>query len=214
MNRIKTIVSLIEPTNTLLDIGTDHGHVIIEAFKSSKIEKAIAVDINQGPLDNAYLNIKNENLHSKTTFLKTDGFLDVNEDYDGVIITGLGFKTIENILKMPHKIPNYYILGAQSEITELRKFLSKNNFKITDEIIYYNKKNYIFIKVKKGNQKLSYEEQLLGPILMNNKNSIKYYENKLTNLNKIYKIKNKTNNRNIKKQIKIYEKVLLKLVNS
>lgn len=211
MSRIKTIVNLIDPVTTLLDIGTDHGHVIIESFLQDKIKQAIAVDINEGPLKSAYENIKLKNLHHKTTFLQTDGFLNVNKDYQGVVITGLGYKTIEHILKMDHKTPNYYILGAQSQLYELRLFLSNNNYKIIDEDIFYNKKDYIFIKVVKGTQKLDEISLLLGPVLMTKPKAINYYKNQLNNNLKILNKTNKDQDLNLENQIKIYKKIIKQL---
>lgn len=211
MNRIKSIVSLIDPVDTLLDIGTDHGLVIIEAFLQKKINQAIASDINEGPLKSAYENIKNENFQTKTTFLQTDGFFGINQKYDGVVITGVGYKTIEHILKMPHQTPKYYILGAQSQLEELRLFLSSNNFKIIDELIYYNKRDYVFIKIIKGKQKLSEKELLLGPILMNKKEALNYYIKQLNSLNAIIKLVNESDQTKLQKQIDFYEKVIIKL---
>lgn len=52
MNRIETLSQLTKGIHTLLDIGTDHGYVIIDALRHGYIQNAIACDINKMPLDN------------------------------------------------------------------------------------------------------------------------------------------------------------------
>jgi hypothetical protein len=127
--RINRIVEMIKGGDVLLDIGTDHGEVIIEAFKRGYIKKAIATDINEGPLKRAYLNISNAGLLDKVKFIQTDGFNNVNEWYNVVNITGLGHNTIREILEKPHKRPKFYVFGVQSEIEAFRKFLSDSGLK-------------------------------------------------------------------------------------
>lgn len=137
--RIKTIALMLKGANTLLDIGTDHGEVIIEAFKLGYIKKAIASDINAGPLKRAFNNINNAGLSDKVTFIQTDGFKDINIEYDAVAITGLGYNTIKDILTMPHQKPKFYVFGVQSELEEFRSFLSVSGYKIVEEEIVKEK---------------------------------------------------------------------------
>lgn len=180
--RIKTIVEMIKGGNTLLDIGTDHGLVIIEAFNKGYIKKAIATDINEGPLKRAYKNITIQDLKDKVTFIQTDGFKDIKDEYDVVSITGLGYQTVKNILLYPHLRPKFYIFGVQSEIENFRKFLSDNNYKIIDEKIIYDKKFYIFIKAIYEEEKLTEEDIILGPFLKKNEKAKPYYKMKVSKL--------------------------------
>ncbi len=182
--RIKTIVEMIEGANTLLDIGTDHGHVIVEALKKGIIKNAIATDINKGPLKRAFNNITKEGLSDKVTFIQTDGFVGVDLDYDVVVITGLGSMTITEILNQPHKNPKFYIFGPQKQIESFRRYLSDNNYQIIDENIIYNKRTYIFIKAINGESRLKEEDILLGPILKTKKEAVPYYIEKINKLSK------------------------------
>ncbi len=209
MSRIKTIVELIDPVDTLLDIGTDHGRVIIEAFKQNKIKKAIGTDINAQPLQSAYNNLKEAKVLKKTTLLQTDGFFNINEPYDAVIITGMGFNTIKNILLIPHQKVQYYIFGVQRELKEFRTFLTTHEFKIIDEAIYYNKLDYVFIKAIKGKQTLSKEDILLGPILKTKKEALPYFKKEYKHLKNIY---NLSQNEEILDDIDIYKYVIIQLI--
>lgn len=180
--RINRIVEMIKGGDVLLDIGTDHGEVIIEAFKRGYIKKAIATDINEGPLKRAYLNISNAGLLDKVKFIRTDGFNNINEWYNVVNITGLGYNTVREILEKPHKRPKFYVFGVQSEIEAFRKFLSDSGYKIIGEELVFDKKFYVFIKTIFASEKLSEEDIILGPILKTKKESIPYYKNKITKL--------------------------------
>ena len=50
---MKAVASMVTPGNRLADIGTDHGYVPIALVQGKKIQKAIAMDINKGPLQRA-----------------------------------------------------------------------------------------------------------------------------------------------------------------
>ncbi|NLN50699.1 MAG: SAM-dependent methyltransferase [Acholeplasmataceae bacterium] len=211
MNRIKLIASMLKGANTVLDIGTDHGLVIIEALKNNYIKKAIGTDLREEPLKMALKNIERYNLVDKVQLIQTDGFKNINADYDVVVITGLGFMSIKRILSMPHKKPNYYILGAQHQLEALREFLAANNFKIIDENIIYDKKVYIFLKVVAENQQLSYEDVILGPVLKTKKAAKKYYQKKLQELKKTVDFLTGEKKEEVKKKINIYKKTIATL---
>lgn len=210
--RINKIVEMIKGGNTLLDIGTDHGKVIIEAFKKGYIKKAIATDINKGPLKRAEKNIINEGLLNKVTFIQTNGFKDIKLDYDVVTLTGLGFKTAKSILMMPHKKPQFYVFGIQSEIEEFRQFLSNNGYKIIDEEIVNDKKIYIFIKAIFKNDKLSEKDVILGPFLKHKKEAISYYLTKISDLREKTRHKKGRDLEKINKKINIYLEAINKFV--
>ena len=48
--RMKAVASMVTKGNVLADIGTDHAYVPIALIQQKKIPRAIAMDINKGPL--------------------------------------------------------------------------------------------------------------------------------------------------------------------
>ena len=50
---MKAVASMVTAGYTLCDVGTDHGYVPIALVQGNIIPKAIAVDINKGPLASA-----------------------------------------------------------------------------------------------------------------------------------------------------------------
>ena len=51
--RLTAVASLVTEGASVADIGTDHGYVPIYLVKEGIIKKAIAMDINKGPLERA-----------------------------------------------------------------------------------------------------------------------------------------------------------------
>ena len=207
MDRIELLASLAKDSNVLLDVGCDHALTIIKAIKYYNVKKAIASDISIGPLMAAKKNIENNNLIDKITIIQSDGLKNINEEFDTLIISGMGGYLIKDILNDSlNKIKNkLLILEANNNRYILRKFLSENNFKIIDEYaIYDNLKYYEIIVAKTGNSSLTEKELKYGPILMKKKSKefIKFYQDKI---NFIDSIINTINDEN-KKKLKLEEK--------
>lgn len=203
--RIKFIASLLRGANTVLDIGTDHCKVLIEAVSNGYIKKGIGADLNLGPLKNASKNIKKANLENKITLIQSDGFKNIKADYDVVAITGMGFELIKSILREPHQKPDYYLIGSHYQVHYLRKYLNENNYQIIDEFIVFDKKYYLFLKVKEGKELLTNKDLYLGPLLKSKKEAIPYYNQSLI---KLLKIKENHRSNEINTQIDYLKEIL------
>ena len=186
MNRLDKIASLLQGYEVACDIGTDHGYVLRKAFDQNYIKEGIAVEIAEGPLKNAKENLKNY----PVTFYLSDGFDKVSKDFDVGIISGMGVYTIIEIL---NKAPlRKYILQPNSKHEILRRYLSENNYVITDEHIVFDKFYYIIIEAEPGYEKLSEEDIFLGPKLKNKKEAKEYY---VIEYNKLLDIVSKCDNK-------------------
>ena len=76
--RLLAAASLVTEGNILADVGTDHGYVPIYLLEQKKIPRAIAMDINKGPLQRAQEHIR---LYEMGDYIETP---------DGKKIEGLG----------------------------------------------------------------------------------------------------------------------------
>lgn len=179
--RLSFIVSLFNESNDkLLDVGTDHGYLIKDAFLKDKIKEAIATDINIQPLENAKSNLKGFNVK----YYNTDGLKNIPDNYNTVVIAGMGGNLISNILNDAKNDKNItYFLQPNNKEKNLRKHLMDSGFEIIDEHVIFDKKYYVIIVAKRGKMKLSIEDLVLGPILKRKKTSENYY----THLIKWYK---------------------------
>ena len=57
MNRLDLIASYTKGSKIVCDIGCDHAYALITAIREYGVEKGIAADINEGPLNNAIKSI-------------------------------------------------------------------------------------------------------------------------------------------------------------
>ena len=134
----------------LADIGTDHGYLPIAAVNSGMIRRAIACDINPGPLGRAAENILNAGLGDRIETRLGDGLLPLEEDIaDIIVIAGMGGAKILEILAQSTekaRAARLLILQPQHDWPKLREGLTQTNFKILDErLIREGNRFYIII---------------------------------------------------------------------
>ena len=135
--RMKAVASMVTPGNILADIGTDHGYVPISLVQRKKIPKAIAMDVNKGPLERACEHIAECQLEDKIETRLSDGVnkLQVGEA-DTILIAGMGGELVVRIITEGMEVckaAKELVLQPQSELEKVRQFLRENKFKIMDE---------------------------------------------------------------------------------
>ncbi|MCR5706048.1 MAG: class I SAM-dependent methyltransferase [Acholeplasmatales bacterium] len=193
MTRLDYITSLLSEYNSVCDVGTDHGFVPINAIKSYNLSKAYALDINEGPLDNARKNIISEGLSDKIECILSDGLKDFNETVDAIVIAGMGGLLIKSIIETSLDKAlkaRALILCPNKEEASLRDFLVNNGFYIEHEHILYDKGHYYeIIKVVPGKREYNNLDILYGPFLRKEKSKdfIDKWNKKLYQLESAYK---------------------------
>jgi tRNA (adenine22-N1)-methyltransferase len=143
MKRIPFIASLTKNYDTVVDIGTDHGLVLKNAFQKGYIKQAIAADIRLKPLLQAKKNLINYPI----TFCLSDGFQNICQDFDLALICGMGTYTITKILSKAPDKTKHFILGSQSNQDDLQEWLLRNDFQILAEYYLFDIFSYHFLKV-------------------------------------------------------------------
>ena len=133
-DRLKKIVELVPDSETVADIGCDHAYVSIELVLKGKARRALACDINEGPLSSAKSNIINAGLADKIEARLSDGLKEVlPHEADTVVIAGMGGLLMEKILQDRLRDFDTFILSPQSDIEHFRHFLIDNRMIIRDE---------------------------------------------------------------------------------
>ena len=175
--RLRAIADLLEPCESLFDIGSDHGFLPMYLLLEKKINKAVIGEISVGPLSQAKKNFERYP-ELNCEFVLSDGLRSYDEISDSVVIAGMGFETIQHIvlqdLSKFRKV-SQIIIQSSTKVDQLRRFLNSNNFHIIDEEIIKDRKYYYsIIKVKYSIVKeiLSEEEIQFGPILIKKYNSV------------------------------------------
>ncbi len=156
--------------NSLIDIGTDHGYLIIDMLQKKQLRQALAVEVAKGPLENVKSNVSSQSV-TNVDFALSDGLKQVSKEvvdkYDAISICGMGGVLIGNIIEQSaHKITTQSLyLQANNNEAKLRAKLNQLGFAIVDEtIIIDNEIYYEIIVAKRGEQILSERELYFGKI--------------------------------------------------
>ena len=162
------IADLVPKSNTVCDIGTDHGYVAIYLAKKGIAKKVIAADIKRGPLNQAEKNISAFSASDIVETRLSDGFENIGQnEVDCAIIAGMGGETIAEILKN-EKGCRHFVLQMQTAHRDLREFLSQNGFIIEKEAIAREGRQiYTALLCSRGEKYSLTETQMeIGPLLI------------------------------------------------
>lgn len=149
MNRIKQIANLIPNCACVYDVGSDHALLAIDLLQSKKVKLVVNIEKNWHPHNAGKANLAKKHLTTKTVNVLNDGLNDITkmvfEKPNYVVIAGLGGKTIVDILQK--KDPNLrkecdYILEANCDINDLRKYLIKSKWNIQYELVCVDRNKF------------------------------------------------------------------------
>ena len=148
--RLQAVANLVSPGLRIADVGTDHGYIPIYFMQTGKCSKAIAMDVNAGPLQRACDHISAYGLPIETRL--SDGVLALNEgDVDCVIVAGMGGALTIRIMEDGATIfkgLKEFVLQPQSEIQKVRAFLQENHYRIiAEDMVFEDGKFYPMMKV-------------------------------------------------------------------
>lgn len=135
--RMRALAELVGPCDVLADVGCDHGFLAIYFVLSEKAKRAIAMDVQPGPLERAREHVRLYGCEDRIALRLADGLgaLEPGEA-DAILIAGMGGGTILHILEEgweKAKAAKELILQPQSEISRVRKFLLERGYCIEAE---------------------------------------------------------------------------------
>lgn len=178
--RLRAVADLLSEGLTFADIGTDHGYIPIFLVESGKSPRAIAMDINKGPLLRAEAHIKEHGLEKQISTRLSDGMQALKSgECEAAVLAGMGGGLVMKILeegKHVREDMQEWILQPQSEIAKVRQYLCENGYCIAEEdMVEEDGKYYPIMRVIKGeapeyhNIELCYGKWLLDqkhPVLL------------------------------------------------
>ncbi len=215
--RLKTIGNLVDDNSFLIDVGCDHALLDIYVVKSNPTIRAIAADINKGPLEQAKKNIKVAKLESKIEVLLADGIESVPDYVDTLVMSGMGGKNMLGIVKYQMKILKQFetiIISPNNDCDVIRTFLCKNGFYLVEELMVKDSNFfYQILKFKKGKKKYSTKELFFGPILLTEKSAsfVEFLKKELVKKEQIFALLPSnyiSKRRSLKKEIKFISNYL------
>ncbi|MCR3921262.1 MAG: class I SAM-dependent methyltransferase [Firmicutes bacterium] len=171
--RLQAIAELIPQGSVVADIGTDHAYLPVYLLLEQIIQKAVATDINQAPLEQAQETIAAFNCHQRIDLRLGDGLqiLKEEDEVDTVVIAGLGGRTIASILtegSADLRTLKRIILQPMNETGFLRQFLAENGFALIHETLVLESKHLYEIILATPGQEIERDpfRISLGPRLL------------------------------------------------
>lgn len=159
---------------SVIDVGTDHAYLPIYLVGEDFSSRALACDINRGPIESAARNVLAAGLGNRIDTLCTDG-LHGTEGYDpdDILIFGMGGELIIRILSEAPWVKNEKIglvLQPMTRAHLLRAWLLENGFEIVGETITHEDRYYQTIAARYSGKREEYteEELLLGRLNIQN----------------------------------------------
>lgn len=189
--RLETIIYLVDQGENVADIGSDHGFIVIELINRNIAASCLAVENKIGPYNNL---VKNTSLIKNIKTSLSDGLKEVDKQFSTVIIAGMGFNTIKEIINDSIEKLDFidtFIIDSHTLTYELRKFMSEIGYFIKDEqCLIENKIFYEIIKFQKGQKVYSEVELKYGPILLNNRSEdfMTHYSNQIEKLKSLVRL--------------------------
>jgi tRNA (adenine22-N1)-methyltransferase len=135
--RLQAIADSIKKCEVLADVGTDHAYIPIYLMLQGDVEKAIATDINKGPIDIARKRIKQYKLENEIEVRQGSGLMVLKpHEADTIVIAGMGGILIADILEQSKAVAEaakVLVLQPMLDSDKLRRYLLENGFEIIDE---------------------------------------------------------------------------------
>ncbi len=137
-DRLLACAGFVAPGDRVADIGCDHGYLGIHLLTRGIASSVIAADVNQEPLHSAVVNAQKFGVREKISFYLSDGVRNIPRGFDSLVCAGIGGDTMIHILSAaPWLKSKQYrlILQCQSKTPMLRRYLSQEGWRITEETV-------------------------------------------------------------------------------
>lgn len=139
--RLQAVANLAGEAGVVADVGTDHGYIPVYLVSFGRAERAIALDVNEGPLLRAKEHICQFHLEDYIETRRSDGLAGLRSgEADVLVIAGMGGALMMRILESGKEIAHMakrLVLQPQSEIFSFRRYLTEQGYRITAEDMVY-----------------------------------------------------------------------------
>ena len=163
-DRIKTLCSLLQPTDVFADVGCDHGYCTEYMLTENMCQRAIFSDVSKGSLQKAQTLLSPFVAEGRAVGVLGDGFYGVPNTVGEVLIAGMGGSEILSILTDEKYgfLPKTFVFQPMLNADKLRRWILENGGYITRDFTFKDGKYYDVIcgrRLKKGEAPQRYLEQ-------------------------------------------------------
>ena len=151
--RLAAIAAQVPQGARLADIGTDHAYLPTALLLAGRIERAVASDVREGPLQRGRETARHYGQEENITFRCCDGLEGLTPDQaDTVVIAGMGGELIARILSQtPWTREARLLLQPMTGQPALRRWLVENGYCIQrEQIVREGEKFYVILTVRGG----------------------------------------------------------------
>ena len=182
--RMLAIANLVDNSKILADVGCDHAYISINLLEKGKVERIIASDLREGPLNIARDNIRLYGFEDRIETRLCAGLCDYEAgEADTILISGMGGMLVKEILSESIDVvkrADTLILEPQSDLRVVRAYLKDIGFEIIDEdMLSEGGKYYQIMKAVKSKERMevcddigAMAENEFGPILIKKKHPV------------------------------------------
>lgn len=205
--RLNALYALVKEDDIIADIGCDHAQLCCRLVSEKNIAKAYACDVAQGPLLQAQKNIEHYNLQDRIQTVLSDGLDNLAEDVTCIVVAGMGFETVCQILdKNIDKLKKRRcIIQVNRDVEGLRKWISDHHYHIQNEFCVLDEHYYQIIEFDTTSDQPLVEKEIIFGRRM--KHDFDFYSNWKFNLSKYEKIL-----RGLEMDHSRYQEVLSKMI--
>lgn len=153
MKRLEGIISLLEPLDSIVDIGSDHGYIAKMIADNELAQRIYVTDVAEGPLCRARENLRDYDVN----FHLMDGLKGFKDQVEAGIIAGMGGELILRIIDESEELfsqMDVIILQPMQQISYLRRALYERKYFLYKELLVYEDRFYEILCYKKGQDSL------------------------------------------------------------
>ncbi len=160
--RLEAVKNAVASCETVLDAGTDHAYIPIALIGQHICQKAIAADINRGPLERAEAHITKNRMQAQIETRLGSGLTVISPgEAQSVILAGMGGVLIAQLLQEAPEVTasvEHFVLQPMNGAEYLRHYLHDNHFRITREYLAEEgDKIYVILCAEHGEER--YEKE-------------------------------------------------------
>ena len=151
--RLQAVADYVPPHCCFADVGTDHAYLPVWLIGHGVIDSAIASDLRQGPLDHARATAELYGYSDRFDFRLSDGLAAyAPHEVDCIAIAGMGGEAIRSILSAAPWTGERtrLILQPQTNIPELRQWLTESGYRIEEECIIREENRWYSVLLVSG----------------------------------------------------------------
>ncbi len=134
--RLRMLAELIPVGARVVDVGTDHARLPAYLVQKGIAKHVLATDVREGPLTRARRTLVACGTEEHVTLHLVDGLTGLTaEQYDTVVVAGMGADTMISILKKALPTHALLLLQPMSHAERLRDFLGQSGYRIDIELL-------------------------------------------------------------------------------